>query len=624
MDDTNTATSQARRATRSSLACLPCRSRHLKCDATRPQCNRCLEVSRECQYAPSRRGGLDRAALAERRKRLALAGSVGVSDTTKARTARTISVVQQDQELPSQPLELYDLPSDLNSLEEDSIGNGTPASASASAFHMHTENIEGDPLITSYYKHFHTYHPFLLPQKALIRLHRDANNGLVLAPVIALMRLVGHLYAAQELSTQLRDHAEMCIAGAPSSSPTVVQCRLLYSIVLFWHNFKSEANSEMKSAVKLAVDLKMFRQEFASDHGAGDPVLMECWRRTWWMLYIVDAYYAGTLGTMNFSVFEIDATVDLPCEEREYESEQIPIPNTLEEFDSREFSTDDVSFSSFAYLIGAVKCAALAISISPKVAAKEDSTGMIQSADSIIDGWSLLLPKERKEIMTKTGNIDELMFQAHLLIHVATIGLHRPLSDLKFNPVEAVSSCAREPPNDNPTPDLINVHTVRVLRSIEAQIRLLALPFRPFSHTPFVTCMVSEGTLALLSACAFQLSGKELAVARDQIRMTIGCLRDLGELWPRTAINVKEIQTVARHVLGLRGLHTIGSSSTETSSNVPSLSGGGSHGSLGSESGEPCMEDGVLGSLGSMEDVCGWYNLGVLGPELEHWMGDGL
>lgn len=43
---------------------------------------------------------------------------------------------------------------------------------------------------------------------------------------------------------------------------------------------------------------------------------------------------------------------------------------------------------------------------------------MIQSADSIIDGWSLLLPKHRTQVMTKAGEIDELMFQAQLLIHV--------------------------------------------------------------------------------------------------------------------------------------------------------------------------------------------------------------
>jgi hypothetical protein len=136
--------------------------------------------------------------------------------------------------------------------------------------------------------------------------------------------------------------------------------------------------------------------------------------------------------------------------------------------------------------------------------------------------------------------------------------------------------------------------------------------------------MVSEGTLALLSACAFELSGRELAVARDQIRMTIGCLKDLGEFWPRTASNVKEIQTIARHVLGLTGSRPSGSSSTTKPSSVPSLSGGESSGSLESEAGEPSVDVGAWGSLGSMEDVCGWYNLSDLGPELEQWMSDKL
>lgn len=43
---------------------------------------------------------------------------------------------------------------------------------------------------------------------------------------------------------------------------------------------------------------------------------------------------------------------------------------------------------------------------------------VIQAADSILDGWLLLLPKDRKQVMAKTGEVDELMFQAHLLIHV--------------------------------------------------------------------------------------------------------------------------------------------------------------------------------------------------------------
>lgn len=321
MSAADSAASQARGATRSSLACLPCRSRHLKCDATRPHCKRCLEVARQCQYAPSRRGGLDRAALAERRRRLALADSINASDSTCISAPQTASIAPPDQESTSRLVEAPDTSDDFVVLDKGGVGDATPASVASSPLRMQIENIETDPLITSYYRNFHKFHPFILPRKSLIRLYKDVTKEFELDPLIAVMSLVGHIYAAQELSIQLKDHAEAGIHQTSTTNPVLVQCRLLYSIVLFWHNYKAEANHEIRTAVKLAVDLKMFRREFASDFGAGDPVLMESWRRTWWMLYIVDGYYAGTLGTMNFAVVDIDATVDLPCEEWEYESE---------------------------------------------------------------------------------------------------------------------------------------------------------------------------------------------------------------------------------------------------------------------------------------------------------------
>lgn len=98
--------------------------------------------------------------------------------------------------------------------------------------------------------------------------------------------------------------------------------------------------------------------------------------------------------------------------------QNIPTPKTLNDFDCREFAPDDPDFSSFAYLIGAVQCAAFAISTAPQIVAKEDSPQVIQTADSILSAWLLLLPKNRKQVMRKNGEIDELMFQAHHLIHV--------------------------------------------------------------------------------------------------------------------------------------------------------------------------------------------------------------
>jgi Fungal specific transcription factor domain len=199
-------------------------------------------------------------------------------------------------------------------LDEISVSDQTSGAVSPAG------RIDNDSLIDSYYKNFHKFHPFLPPQKHMIKLCQDPNKQLTFKPLIATMRLVGHIYQTQEWSIPLKDHAEACFLQAPLTDPVMVQCRLLYSIALFWQEHKDEAQLQVSAASRLALDLEMFSQEFAAKHGAEDLVLRETWRRTWWMLYIVDAYYAGTLGTMNFEVVNIESTVDLPCEEWEFES----------------------------------------------------------------------------------------------------------------------------------------------------------------------------------------------------------------------------------------------------------------------------------------------------------------
>lgn len=316
MTPTNAPKPHTRGASRSSLACLTCRSRHIKCDGQRPRCSRCTEVDRECNYAPSRRGGLDRAALAERRNRLAAASSDTSSKDASDPPARANS---QRRSLDFSLLaEDADLSIDLGL--NDGTYLQTPSPSSLAETQVEATSLESDALIDSYYKNFHTFHPFLLPRKHLLRLSKDPTTLVNLDPVIAVMRFVGHIHAAHEWSLPLKEHGESRIAQPSASGPYVVQARFLYSIALFWHNYKAESRKEMDAATGLAVELGMFRQEFAAEHGAGDPVLAESWRRTWWMLFVVDAYYAGTLGTMNFTVVDVEATVDLPCEDAEYES----------------------------------------------------------------------------------------------------------------------------------------------------------------------------------------------------------------------------------------------------------------------------------------------------------------
>lgn len=95
------------------------------------------------------------------------------------------------------------------------------------------------------------------------------------------------------------------------------------------------------------------------------------------------------------------------------------------------------------------------------------------------------------------------------------------------------------------------IHTIKCIRAAEAQIGLLALPTKPCSHTPFVVCMLTTGTLSLLAACRYTLRGQKLAVARDQIRMSIGCHKAMAAVWSQARSNLYEVQAIAREVLGL-------------------------------------------------------------------------
>ena len=127
--------------------------------------------------------------------------------------------------------------------------------------------------------------------------------------------------------------------------------------------------------------------------------------------------------------------------------------------------------------------------------------------------------------------------------------------------------------------------------------------------------MVSEGTLALLSACGSLLNGRKLAIARDQIRMTLGCLKVLGGVWPRTARNVREIQTIAQCVLGI-GLASGNGGDMSRLNELPPLGASGIN--------LPTDDTTLSASVRAIEDSCGWYNLGDLDDDVSWGMSNEL
>ncbi|KAI0554005.1 hypothetical protein F4679DRAFT_529129 [Xylaria curta] len=554
MDSEDPSTAAAKSlGSRVSVACLPCRNRHVRCDAQQPVCIRCSSEGRTCQYVKSRRGGLTRTRLAERRQARANNGAVTRSPSTTSPESGSPGrgVGQEHQTLGDgssrSPIEYR-----VRYTTESETGNSEETLESIADIHF--TSIETDFLIKSYYKHFHRCHPCVLPQRHFQQHYDRTPEKEILLLLVSVMRFIGSLYSCPDLTPQLQDKVKEGFQAAQrlAPDPFLAQCHILYSISLYWSAEKARAREEIDAAIRIALTLGMNRSRFTSEQGGGDVVLQESFRRTFWQIYCIDAYYAAIKRSPTFPLCEIDADTDLPCEEDEYESGSIPMPKTLDDFDTREFGPENQTFSSFAYLIGATRSIALALSAGSPDASNWLSPKTIAEVDAIIDGWFLLLPKSKREVLKEGNVVDELMFQAQMAVHANLIALHRPFSKLPYHPLEGVSSCLVEPPRRLPVKDSETVHTQRCLQSIEAQLQFLVLPVQPFSRCPFTICMTAAATHTLLSAIKVLFSGRQLAVARSQLRLVVGYIRTLAKVWPQGGKNLEEIQTIAQEVLSRR------------------------------------------------------------------------
>lgn len=315
-------------SSRVSLACVPCRTRHIRCDATRPYCRRCSSQGNDCHYEKSRRGGLAREALAARRSR-------ETGDASFSGSGDLIGSPASRGEPPERG-EVWAVQTSIPVLTEDSgsmweqretsalLVQQAPSFDTPRSLHLSSELV-ADPLIDLYYEHFHGFHPCVLPRRHLQGFLRDPTRRASLEPLISVIRFIGSIYGRSNDSPVLKEQARKLNSDSkapvnPVQGAFLAQSRLLLSIALYWSTDMEESRSTLDRAIRGAFDLEMHRQDFATNNGGGDRALEESWRRTWWQMYTVDAYYAAIKRSTNFLVQEEETTVDLPCEEMEYES----------------------------------------------------------------------------------------------------------------------------------------------------------------------------------------------------------------------------------------------------------------------------------------------------------------
>ncbi|EQL00615.1 glucoamylase [Ophiocordyceps sinensis CO18] len=527
-------------------ACLACRNKHLKCDGQNP-CARCLSSQSECIYVASRRGykGPRRGAAHNPNKRQAtsppdnpdcpmLLGAGGFPPSAMGTPASHLVPNPG----PSN-LQLYKSYCSVNGI--DPVGFAMAHHNGSVPMHIPVQTM-AERCLDSFYHHFFASHPFVLPREHLLRI---AKGGMI-GPLIAAIRWVGSIYI--DVSPPTRDNLleEACRLGYDPQRPRdgfLVQSMVVLIVGLDGSCQQEKAREILNDVERLALEIDLNTRPFATLHGQGIPVLEESWRRTWWDLFVVDGMVAGVHRVTNFLLFDVPSDVALPCEEHQYLSANIPIPLYLEDLEDRDFSDEDREFSSFAYRILCARNLGKFMRTPPIFGPEDENMARIEA---LLTNWRLHLPQSKRDALQTNGKLDEMMFQAHMMMHATSILLHQPHSQLDTTPTQDINSCA--PHQMVPAGDLFNAHTKHTITSANAISTMITHRVPLLSHTHFFTCVITLSSIVHLSRWALFFIPHNDDDLRQQVRLNIGALNRLAEVWGAADRARGQVKLVAQEI----------------------------------------------------------------------------
>lgn len=168
--------------------------------------------------------------------------------------------------------------------------------------------------VQSFYYHFFSSHPFVVPQQ-------HASDLAAQTPLLAAMAWIGSLYL------QIPDHirldayriADQLVCASTKKDGFYVQARLLLALACEGNGDRCAALSHLAAARTTAHDIGMHRAAFAE--AAASPTQRESWRRTWWELFLIDAMMSWETPAHERDTIGADADAALPCEEVDYLSD---------------------------------------------------------------------------------------------------------------------------------------------------------------------------------------------------------------------------------------------------------------------------------------------------------------
>lgn len=480
-------------------ACIFCRSKHLKCDYTRPSCYRCLASGIECIYVQSRRGQ-----AGGRRKT-----NAGI------RSNSTTSIQGND---------AFDHESTFSSpsiIEDISIT--VPATI---------PDKSQDYLIDVYYQTVHPAHPFLIPHHAYRR-----TPGLLPQHVMEVMCLL----AGRVVGSYCRDESvtiQSLLERNLLSNVHKVQMCLLLTIASYASCNRSLGDQALKTAADTAYAIGLDSENFKCDDNV---ILRESWRRTWWELYTL----GGLISVLNPSTSRVHAASDrlLPSSEDAYRNCMIFESRTLGQMRDRHFAGDDFKYSSFAYRIEAVRILTMILDHAQQHSTSfEDTTS--HSCGAAIKTFMLSLPTPKRSA-TERDVTDEMMECAIMTINLASIVHHTPQSGLltvrTFDTV-----CATSRPYVYTTHQ--QSHEAAALRSAAAISQLLIDRASLKTISPCFSCALAFATTLQLSAYCKGQAAEQSACLKEYIQLSLSALDTMGENWKIAKVVKGQLAGFARDV----------------------------------------------------------------------------
>jgi hypothetical protein len=390
-------------------------------------------------------------------------------------------------------------------------------------------------LFAIYYTYFHPTHPILPPWK----LFQEAHLPPYLKQVVKF--IASHFHSSTSSETYRHKIVETVLKQAPEVEK--VQALLLLSIVLHSRTENVESKNCFTAAVDLVFELGMDQATYAETASPNDKIRTECIRRTWWEIFVIEGLLKS-FGVQNVCRTAISPLeVPLPCAESAFrEGLTSPTPQTIAQFDTRVFADEESEFSSYTYRIDAIRILNWALKMREVTGVHEN---LIEAIDARIASWFLNLPTSKAELLKQDGSVDEIMFQACMIVNIASIHLNYSRSGLISSSTDVICGHQTSPRDSTFSR---HSHATKAVKAANEISSLAAISSPVEKHTPFLTC-------ALALSCIVQLAvvkvGQMSDANRDRIGLNIGVLRSMGRTWAISKITMQKVKAIARDVLAL-------------------------------------------------------------------------